>query len=159
MGLDIRQHGRVYRHIVEAVESNYGKHTLPWKYDKTKNAILKATLVEYNADHNYPIQLQEALSDVVLRWCWEGYHQTDKDDITAIFHALWAFHKKWLLTAEKNPASKITQAMNKEATDTIANLCGGINSSLDKRKEKITDLFVVVMEHVIEKAMDEPEGE
>lgn len=159
MAIDIKQHGRVYKHIVEAVEENFGKHTLPWKYDRTKNAILKSTLDEYNADHSYPTQLQEALSDVALRWCFDGYPQTDKEDITAIFQSLWKFHKKWMQIAQVNPASKITQQMNAEATDMIANLCGGIYQDFGKRKEIITELCVVIMEHVIEISLDEPEGE
>ena len=157
MAIDVKPYGNVYKHIVEAVSDNFGKYTIPWKYNKTVNAMLKTAVDEYKADNTYPIQLHEALSDVVLRWCFEGYTQTDKDDFTAIFQSLWKFHKRWMLIAEVNTASKISQMMNKEATDLIANLCGGINQTYDKRKEKITDLFVVVMTHVIDMSLKEPE--
>ena len=158
MAIDVKPYGKVYKHITEAVSENFGKHTLPWKYGKTRDAMLKSAVEEYKADNTYPIQIHEALSDVVLRWCFEGYIQTDAEDITRIFQALWQFHKRWMIAAEEHTASQMMTYMNKEATDYISKLCGGINETFDKRKEKITDLFVAVMEHVVEMAREEPDA-
>lgn len=158
MAIDVKPYGKVYKHITETVSDNFGKHTLPWKYDKTKDKMLKLAVEEYKADNTYPIQLHEALSDIVLRWCFEGYQQTDAEDITKIFQMLWQFHKRWMIAAEDNTASQMMTYMNKEATDNIVNMCGGINESFDKRKEKIQDLFVAVMEHVVEMAKEEPDA-
>lgn len=158
MAIDVKQYGRVYKHITEAVNANFGKYTLPWKYGKTRDTMLKDALGEYNADSTYPIRLHESLSDITLRWCFDGYPQTEKEDITKIFHTLWQFHKRWMLMAEEHTANQIMTQMNKEATDCIANLCSGINETFDKRKEKVTDLFVAVMEHVVEIAKEEKDG-
>ena len=63
-----------------------------------------------------------------------------------------------MIAAEEHTASQMMTYMNKEATDYISKLCGGINETFDKRKEKITDLFVAVMEHVVEMAREEPDA-
>ena len=107
MAIDVKPYGKVYKHITESAQANFGKHTLPWKYNKTRDAMLKTAVEEYKADPTYPIQLHEALSDVVLRWCFDGYYQTDKDDLTKIFQQLWAFHKRWLTAGETHTASEI----------------------------------------------------
>lgn len=158
MARDVKPYGKIYKYITETVEKNFGKHTLPWKYENTRTALLKAATDEYNADNTYPIRLQESMTDVVLRWCFDGYPQTEPTDILKIFQVLWAFHKKWLIAGETYTASEIMTQMNKEATDLIEELCGGINTGFEKRKEKVQDLFVVAMEHAIEMAKEEPES-
>lgn len=155
MSIDVKPYGKVYKHITEAVAENFGKHTLPWKYGKTRDAMLKSAVEEYKADNTYPIQIHEALSDIVLRWCFDGYPQTDAKDVTKIFQALWQFHKRWLTAAETNTANQIMTYMNKEATEYISKLCGGIYESYDKRREKVQDLFVVAMEHAIDMAKED----
>lgn len=158
MSIDVKPYGKVYKHITEAVSENYGKHTLPWKYGKTRDAMLKSAVEEFKADSTYPIQLHEALSDIVLRWCFDGYPQTEAEDITTIFQTLWQFHKRWMLAADEHTAGQIMTYMNKEATDHIAKMCGGVNEAYEKRREKIQDLFVAVMEHVLEIAKEEPDA-
>ena len=157
MAIDVKPYGKVYKHITESAQANFGKYTLPWKYGKTRDAMLKTAVEEYKADPTYPIQLHEALSDVMLRWCFDGYYQTDKDDLTKIFQQLWVFHKRWLTAGETHTASEIMTQMNAEATDHISKICSGINQDFSKRKEKVTDLYCVVMEHAIEMAKEEPE--
>jgi hypothetical protein len=156
MAIDVKPYGSIYKHITEICIKHYGKYTLPWKYDKTKNGLLKAATDEYNSDHHYPIQLHEAMTDTILRWCNEGYKQTDKDDLMKIFQTLWKFHKKWLLISEINTASSIMTQMNAEATNDINTMCSGINESFDTRKKYITDLYVIVMSHIADIAKDDP---
>ena len=63
-----------------------------------------------------------------------------------------------MMAAEEHTPSQIMTQMNEEATDYITKLCGGINESFDKRKEKVTDLFVAVMEHAVEMSREEKDA-
>jgi hypothetical protein len=159
MAIDVKPYGNIYRHITEICIKHFGRYTRPWKYDKTKTELNKALSDEYSADKKYPVQLHEAMADTILRWCDEGYKQTDKDDLMKIFQALWKFHKKWLLISETNTASSIMTQMNAEATNDINTMCSGINENFDTRKKYITDLYVVVMSHIADMASDENGGD
>lgn len=151
----IKQYGRIYKHITEAVQSNFGRYTMPWKFDKTKIEIAKAAMVEYDADKRYPLHLHEALSDITLRWCWDGYKQTGKEDIVKIFQKLWIFHKKWMLIAEEHTVEEIIKQMDMEATNDINELCGGTYKDFEYRTENVISLYRVVMEHVISIARED----
>ena len=156
MAIDVKPYGNVYRHITEICIKHFGKYTLPWKLEETRKELNKAKEDECSADKKYPDQLHEAMSDTMLRWCLDGYKQTDKDDLMKIFLTLWKFHKKWLLISETNTASSITTQMDAEATNDINAMCSGIYKSYDIRKKYITDLYVVVMLHIVDMAKDEP---
>lgn len=161
MAIDVKPYGKIYRHITEICIKHFGKYTLPWKYDKTKAELNKSASEECKADNNYPLQLHEALTDVMLRWCkgdekHYGYEQTDKDDLMEIFLTLWKFHKKWLLISETNTAYAIMKQMDAEATNDINAMCSGIYKSYDTRRKYITDLYVVVMSHIVDMAKDDP---
>ena len=154
----IKQCGKIYKHITDAVKANYGRYSLPWKYDALKAAIVKSKDAEVNTDIGYPVDLHEAFGDIVLRWCAEGYPDTGEDDIYKIFLQLWKFHKKWMLFADTHTASEITAPMDKEATDQIAELCSKSNyANTKERRSKITSLYVAVMSYVIDIAKEEPE--
>lgn len=156
MAVDVKMYGRVYQHITDAIQKHYGRYTLPWKYDSTRAAMVNAAIIEYKNNTAYPTLLHEALSDVVLRWCWNGYKQTGKEDLMRIFHQLWAFQKKWLLIADNHTAQEITSPMNLDATNEIAQICGEANKDFDERTRKVTDLYVAVMESVILASKEEP---
>ena len=161
MSINVKRVGRAYKYITDAVLNNYSRHTLPWAFDKTKAAIVESKNIEYEADKTYPIEFYEALGDVVLRWCFDGYRDTGEDDIYKIFLQLWQFHKKWLLYVETKHGIDTVQ-MDKNAADEIANLCKKNGTdNCEYRTKKITDLYVAVMEHVIGSAVDiaEPSGE
>ena len=157
--MDIKLHGKVYKHIVDAVQANYGRHTLPWKYDNARIAMARAAKAERDENEAYPINLHEALSDVVLRWCQSGYRETGKDDITKVFQKLWQFNKKWLLIAETHTADQIMGQMDSEAANEIRSICYGNVSKDSERANRVTDLYAAVMEYVVEMAKDDGDTE
>jgi len=149
MAVDVKMYGRVYQHITDAIQKHYGRYTLPWKYDSTRAAMVNAAIIEYKNNTAYPTLLHEALADVVLRWCWDEYRRTGKEDLMGIFHRLWNFQKKWLLIAENHTAEEIASPMDKEAADEISEICGDSNKDFNERTKYVTDLYVAVMESVI----------
>lgn len=153
MAIDIKMYGRVYKHVTDAIKQNYGRHTLPWKYDDTKNALRKSKEKECE-DCAYPEYLHEALSDIVLRWCAAGYEGTGEADIYNIFVELWKFTKRWLLVAENHTADEIMTQMDQDATEEISKLCNNypdcdLTDAIKTRTQRITDLYVAVMESVV----------
>ena len=155
MSIDIKLHGKVYKHIIDAVQANYGRHTRPWKYDNTRIAMARAAKAEHDANKAYPIGLHEALSDVILEWCQHKYKEAGKEDITKVFQRLWQFNKKWLLIAENHTADQIMGQMDNEATNEINAICFGNVSKDSERANRVTDLYAAVMEYVVEMAKDE----
>lgn len=153
--MDIKLHGKVYKHIIDAVQANYGRHTRPWKYDNTRIAMARAAKAERDANEAYPISLHEALSDVVLEWCWSNYKKTGKDDLEKIFRKLWQFNKKWLLIAENHTADQIVGQMDKDATSEINALCFNNVKEDDIRAQRVTDLYAAVMEYIFEIAKND----
>lgn len=155
MSIDIKQCGRVYKHINDAIQNNYSRHTLPWAFDGTKNTILKSKELEKEADAAYPEEFHEAIGDVILRWCFDGYKDTGKNDLYKILLKLWQFHKKWLLYVDSDNKIDVKK-MDEDAAKEISALCNEKDKDgyHEYRTNKITDLYVAVMEHVLGVAAD-----
>ena len=155
--IDIKQYGRIFGDISNAVQNNYGRYTRPWKYDDTKAAIVNARDLEFGCDPKYPVNLHEGLADIILRWCDDGYRDTGKEDLYNILIRLWKFTKRWLLIIQEHKTADIAAAMDKEATDQIADICGGNQKDYVVRTKRVTDLYTVTMMHLISLAVIEAE--
>lgn len=156
MSMDIKTYGKVYKHITDAINRNFGQHTLPWKFDDLK-CDLRRTKEKECEDGTYPEELHEALSDMVLRWCFHGFKGTGKEEIYKIFIQLWKFHKRWLLRAAEHTAGEIIPLMDQEAANEISGLCSDDPDSKyhDLRMDCITGLYEAVMESVVGEAKED----
>lgn len=50
----------------------------------------------YKANNEFPVKFYEQMSGILIKWFWNGFENTPKEQIFRIFQEMWKFHKTFL---------------------------------------------------------------